>query len=624
MRRREITQTLGTGAALIGVWLGFFLLDTATSRTLWPSGALPFGTTFKIDLALALLWALLSAGVAQWHKRLRALTSNVWVLLACHAPTLIAIGGIDSWASRFISIHWGGATNMIPFAATMVFYADFDIVSYLAIIAVSETLVVRAAIAERQRLAKRLEASLSRARLDYLEAQLQPHFLFNSLGAVSELAYDAPATASRVLRQLVAIFRTALARKSDEVTLGEEIVGIEPYLDIQRIRFADWLTIEYQVDEAAVECLLPRFILQPLVENAIRHGLSGRSSAGRIDISAKVHEDSLIVRVADNGVGFERAPISSGRGIGLSNVRDRLAILYGDDDRLRLTTSNLGGAVAELRIPVRRRDRVAETPVDDPTLPYHGPTRQTEVRPLEMPAVFKRPWVAIGIVWFICGLGWTQQSIVYQNMRHREVGSFWTMATHDMTSALIWALLTPVVLSMSRLFPLRRSHLASRIVAYLIGSVVTTVAHVALWQRLVSPEIPLVSRQWQMNYIVDFVIFWLLVAVGHRRVLATWLRSREADAAALSAELAAAQIRAAKLQAIPPVLLQSLDGIAKTVRRDPSLTERQLTRLGDYLRLALECTDSRGVTPERERALDAAVAALRDSGAYSHDLTLSA
>ena len=624
MRRREITQTLGTGAALIGVWLGFFLLDTATSRTLWPGGTLPFATTFEIDLALAVLWALLSAGVAHWHKRIRAFTSNVWVLLGCHVPTLIAIGVIDSWASRFISVHWGGATNMIPFAATMVFYADFDIVSYLAIIAVSEALVVRAAIAERQRLAKRLEASLSRARLDYLEAQLQPHFLFNSLGAVSELAYDAPATASRVLRQLVAIFRTALARKSDEVTLGEEIVGIEPYLDIQRIRFADWLTIEYQVDEAAVECLLPRFILQPLVENAIRHGLSGRSSAGRIDISANVDEDSLIVRVADNGVGFERAPISSGRGIGLSNVRDRLAILYGDDDRLRLTTSDLGGTVAELRIPVRRRDGIAAMPVDDPTLQYHGPTRQTEVRPLEMPAIFKRPWVAIAIVWFICGLGWTQQSIIYQNMRHREVGSFWTMATHDMTSALIWALLTPVVLSISRLFPFRRSNLAPRIVAYLMGSVATTFAHVALWQRLASPEIPLISRQWQMSYIVDFVIFWLLVAVGHRRVLATWLRSREADAAALSAELAAAQIRAAKLQAIPPVLLQSLDGIAKTVRRDPSLTERQLTRLGDYLRLALECTDSRGVTPEREHALDAAVAALRDSGAYSHDLTLSA
>lgn len=625
MRRREITQTLGTGAALLGVWLGFFLLDSATSRTLWPSDAVPpFATTFGIDLTLGLLWALMSVGVAQWHKRIRALTSNVWVLLACHVPTLIGVGIVDSWVSRFVQIHWLGAKRMAPFIATMVFYADFDIVSYLAIIAVAEALLVRAAIAERQRLAKRLEASLSRARLDYLEAQLQPHFLFNSLGAVSELAYDAPATASRVLRQLVAIFRTALARKSDEVTLGEEIVGIEPYLDIQRIRFADWLTIEYRVDDAAVDCLLPRFILQPLVENAIRHGLSGRSAAGRIDISANVHEGSLIVRVGDNGVGFERAPISSGRGIGLSNVRDRLAILYGDDDRLRLTTSDLGGTVAELRIPVRRRDGIAAVPVDDPTLQYHGPTRHTEVRPLAMPAVFKRPWVAIGMVWFVCGLGWTQQSIIYQTMRHREVGSFWTVATHDMTSAVIWAMLTPVVLLMSRLFPLRRSYLAPRILAYLTGSVATTVVHVALWQRLVSPEVPLISQQWQMTFVVDFVIFWLLVAVGHRRVLASWLRSREADAAALSAELAAAQIRAAKLQAIPPVLLQSLDGIAKTVRRDPSLTERQLTRLGDYLRLALECTDSRGITPERERALDAAVAALRDSGAYSHDLTLSA
>ena len=624
MRRREITQTIGTGAALVGVWLGFFLLDTATSRTLWPSSALPFSKTMAIDVSLGVLWALLSAAVALWHRRLRTLTSNVWVLFACHIPTLIAVGVIDTAASRYFSSHWLGTPVTTPFVATLVFYADFDVVSYLAIIAVSETLVVRATIAERQRLAKQLEASLSRARLDYLEAQLQPHFLFNSLGAVSELAYEAPATASRVLRQLVAIFRTALAKKSDEVTVGEEIVGIEPYLDIQRIRFADWLTIEYRVDDATVECLLPRFVLQPLVENAIRHGLSGRTSAGRIDISANVCEDSLIVRVADNGVGLERAPVSTGRGIGLSNVRDRLAILYGDDDRLRLTTSDIGGTVAELRIPIRRRGGPIAAPVDETAEQYHATARTADVMPLRLPAVFKRPITAIAIVWFVCGLGWTQQSIMYQTMRHQEVGSFWTVATHDMTSALIWAMFTPVVLLTARMFPLRRSNAAIRIFAYLLGSMATTFVHVALWQRLTSPEIPLISRLWQMTFIVDFVIFWLLVALGHRRVLTAWLRSREADAAALGAELAEAQIRAAKLQAIPPVLLQSLDGIAKSVRRDPSLTERQLTRLGDYLRLALECTDSRGITPERERALETAVAALRDSGAYSHDLTLSA
>jgi hypothetical protein len=160
--------------------------------------------------------------------------------------------------------------------------------------------------------------------------------------------------------------------------------------------------------------------------------------------------------------------------------------------------------------------------------------------------------------------------------------------------------------------------------AYILAGGATTFIHVLLWQRITSPDLPLLSREWQMTFLVDFVIFCILVAAGHRRMLAVWLRSREAATEALSVELVAAQTRAAKLQGIPPVLLQSLNGIAKSVRREPQLAERQLTRLGDYLRLALECTDESGITPERERALDAAVAALRDTGAYSLDLTLSA
>ena len=276
------------------------------------------------------------------------------LLIALHLPTLFVAALADTVVTRAVMLAIDPARQITPFWAFLVYYVDFDIVSYVAVVAVAEALLVRGALVARQQLAKRLETSLSRARLDYLEAQLQPHFLFNSLGAVSELAYDAPATANRVLRQLIAIFRTALARKSDEVTLGEEIVGIEPYLDIQRIRFADWLTIDYHVDDGAVDCLLPRFILQPLVENAIRHGLSGRSAAGTIDISA-TSSRHLIVRVSDNGVGLVARASTAGRGIGLANVRDRLAIMYGDDDRLRLVNSDAGGTIAELTIPVRRR-----------------------------------------------------------------------------------------------------------------------------------------------------------------------------------------------------------------------------------------------------------------------------
>jgi two-component system LytT family sensor kinase len=621
MEIRRTHRPLRGVAALLTVWLGFFVLQTAVSRALWPNGALPLALLAQLVGIQTVLWTALSGGVALWHKRARAVSSNVWILLALHVPTLAAVALIDSAATRLVSRVLLGVTPTVSFLFTVVYYADFEIVSYLAIVAIAEALLVRRALLERQRQSQRLEASLGRARLDYLEAQLQPHFLFNSLGAVSELAYDAPATASRVLRQLIAIFRSALARKSDEVTLGEEIVGIEPYLDIQRIRFADWLTIDYQVDDAAVVCLLPRFILQPLVENAIRHGLSGRSAAGHIQISATVDQGSLIVRVTDNGVGLENTRASAGRGIGLANVRDRLAILYGDDDRLSLASSDGGGAIAELTIPVRRRDQSAELPSAEAHEPAPIAKRHTDLR---VPGPFQRPAIAISAIWFICGLLWTQQSFMFQMLRHRTNDSWFSIARHDMTSAAIWALLTPMVLELANRYPLRRKGIVMRAVAYLVAGGVTTFVHVAAWQRIASPEVPLLSRAWQMTFIVDFVIYCVLVAVGHRRVLLAWLRSREAAAEALGVELAAAQTRAAKLQAIPPVLLQSLDGIAKSVRRDPQLTERQLTRLGDYLRLALECTDERGITPERERALDSAVAALRDSGAYSLNLTMSA
>ena len=623
METRVTTRRLRSFAALLAVWLGFFSLQTAVSRTLWPSAA-AIRLVVEIVVIQAVMWALLSVGVAAWHKRVRAAAPNVWILLALHIPTLFAVSIIDAGVSRTLSSVLVGVTPTVSFLFTTVYFADLDIVNYLAIVAVAEALLIRRALIERQRLAKRLEISLGRARLDYLEAQLQPHFLFNSLGAVSELAYEAPATASRVLRQLTAIFRTALAQKSDEVTLGEEIVGIEPYLDIQRIRFADWLTIDYQVEDAAVDCLLPRFILQPLVENAIRHGLSGRSAAGRIQISASVHEGTLTVRVSDNGVGFDGAAPSSGRGIGLANVRDRLAILYGDDDRLRLGSSETGGAVAELTIPVRRR-QLNGAPESFGHEEYAAAAaREPQLRVLRVPEFLRRSAVAIPAVWIVCGLLWTQQSVLFQTLRNRPVDPWFSIARHDMISAAIWAVLTPVVLGLSNRFPIRRAGVVARVIAYVIAGGLTTFIHASAWQRIASPEISLLSRAWQTTYVVDFVIYCVLVAVGHRRVLSAWLRSREAAAAALSVELSAAQTRAAKLQSIPPVLLQSLDGIATSVRRDPQLTERQLTRLGDYLRLALECTDERGITPERERALDSAVAALRESGAYSLNLTMSA
>ena len=133
-----------------------------------------------------------------------------------------------------------------------------------------------------------------------------------------------------------------------------------------------------------------------------------------------------------------------------------------------------------------------------------------------------------------------------------------------------------------------------------------TIVHTELLRVLTGRTSPLWSSAFLSNLIVDIWIFAVLVVVAHRAMLAEWLRQREADTSALETEVAIARDRSAELRRIPPMLLQSLDGIAATVRRDPGATERQLTRLADYLRVALECADPLGVTTERRRRLDGA------------------
>ena len=262
----------------------------------------------------------------------------------------------------------------------------------------------------------------SRARLDYLEAQLQPHFLFNSLGAVSELAYDAPATANRVLRQLIAIFRTALAQKTDEVTLGEEIVGIEPYLDIQRIRFADWLTIDYHVRRRRRR-LSAAAVHSPTARRERDSPRTERTKRGRDASRSRRRSirESLIVRVTDNGVGLDGAPPSSrprhrtrerARPTGDLVWRRRSPPSREQRQRRR------GRRADDSRSPAKSEHRAAIARHADHAAVVESAT--TDLRVLRVPGLFRHPVVAIGAIWFMCGLIWTQQSVDVPDARdHR-------------------------------------------------------------------------------------------------------------------------------------------------------------------------------------------------------------
>jgi two-component system LytT family sensor kinase len=203
--------------------------------------------------------------------------------------------------------------------------------------------------------AARLETRLAEARLETLTAQLQPHFLFNTLHAISTLMHRDVEAADTMLARLGDLLRRTLDdRNRPEVPLAEELRLLDAYLDIARVRFQDRLTVEVSVATDTNSALVPRFVLQPLVENALQHGIGSRHGRGRVTIEAKRVDGRLRLSVADDGPGI--APKDNGfprEGIGLTNTRERLRERYGQDHSLQLTQRESGGLLVAVDIPFR-------------------------------------------------------------------------------------------------------------------------------------------------------------------------------------------------------------------------------------------------------------------------------
>ncbi|HXD32879.1 MAG TPA: histidine kinase [Pyrinomonadaceae bacterium] len=205
---------------------------------------------------------------------------------------------------------------------------------------------------EREAQQARLAAQLAEARLGALRMQLNPHFLFNSLNAITVLVRDQKTQdASRMLELLSGILRQVL--KGDnrkEVTLDKELEFTERYLAIEQVRFSDRLQVRWAIEQSTRDALVPEFILQPLVENAVRHGIAKRAAAGSIEVSAVQSDGSLILSVQDDGPGYFP---TSDTGVGLNNTRARLETLFGDAGILDVGNADEGGAVVTVRFPVR-------------------------------------------------------------------------------------------------------------------------------------------------------------------------------------------------------------------------------------------------------------------------------
>ena len=199
-----------------------------------------------------------------------------------------------------------------------------------------------------------LQARLAQAELRALKGQLQPHFLFNTLNTISSVMYEDVQAADALISRLADLLRLSLRERGEqEVTLAEEMEFLTLYLEIMRARFGPRLDVKVSADPGTGGALVPHLLLQPLVENSIRHGVAQTAGAGHIEVRAARQDGTLTLTVRDDGPGIADASDAMRRGVGLPNTAGRLAHLYGQEGRFELANADGGGLVVTVRIPFR-------------------------------------------------------------------------------------------------------------------------------------------------------------------------------------------------------------------------------------------------------------------------------
>jgi len=307
----------------------------------------------------AVVWASRRFPFDSGH-RLRALLAHAIGALTFAAACFVGMIGV-----RFLIWEnggkWIGATWAQFFQRHIFEQLDWSLMVYAVIVGVSHAVAFYHESQGRKLKAAQLETRLVEARLKTLEAELHPHFLFNTLHAISTLVHRDPESADRMISRLSDLLRITFDRSGEpKVSLKEEIEFLQKYLDIEQTRFQDRLSVSVAIDPDAFDGEVPRMILQPIVENAIKHGIAGRHGGDHVQISAGLSRASdsesirLWMSVHDNGGGLQVRTLRALRtGVGLSNTRARLDCLYGRLYRLEFSDKD-GGLSVLIEIPFQR------------------------------------------------------------------------------------------------------------------------------------------------------------------------------------------------------------------------------------------------------------------------------
>jgi signal transduction histidine kinase len=347
-----------------------------------------------LDVAWFVLISAAKGDAVPWGKLIQA-NLPIWVVVALFTPPVVWLARRFPWVEgrrrRVILVHAGGIVvfTVLHTVAVQLWYSGFQspkpfdagmfvaaipkmvasimdrgIMFYLIIAGGTWLVETYARFRERERETAALEleraqlrASLSEAKLEALRMQLQPHFLFNTLHAISTLVLKGDARAAdQMLAHLSRFLRLTLeSAQVQTVSLALELEFLDAYLRIQKVRFGDRLAVQNEVEEQVLVAAVPSLILQPLVENSIQHGIGQSPGGGTIHVRARGHGDTVVLEVQDDGVGLKEDPMS-GRGIGLRNIRERLVQLYPGTHGFSLGAAPGGGTIATVTIPFRRAE----------------------------------------------------------------------------------------------------------------------------------------------------------------------------------------------------------------------------------------------------------------------------
>ncbi len=356
--RDKIIKWLGIG----GVWtlFGFFFASQLALQNQFSRNPVPFWQILSWQMVSGYVWFAVSPLILYLARRFPFESGRLKTSVPVHLVAGVVIALAVLAIGAFLLTQMGYPPNRV-FASFFEAYQYFLFINlHLAILIYWAVVGIRSAYSyyqkyrERELATSQLEARLAQSRLQVLKMQLHPHFLFNTLNAISELVHRNPDAADHMLTDLSDLLRMSFENlEVQEVSLKQELEFLRKYLEIEQMRFNDRLRVDMDIAPDTLDASVPNMILQPLVENAIKHGISPKAEGGLIEISAIRSNGHLQISVSDDGVGVKNSNEDPQEGVGLSNTRRRLKHLYGDGHRFEFETAGRQGVRISLELPFR-------------------------------------------------------------------------------------------------------------------------------------------------------------------------------------------------------------------------------------------------------------------------------